>query len=114
MANFGIEFGNRVNVGGFDSTRLREAREQLGSSEVSGAGDAKGASFGDYLAKLATEANQAQLIADKKSEEIAVGKSKDLHSAMIAVEKADVQFRMLTQVRNKVIEAYREIMRMQV
>lgn len=118
MANMGIEFGNRMNMGGtgIDSARLRETHERLigggvaGGSETAGAGS----SFGDYLARLANDANQAQLVADKRTEEVAVGKTKDLHGALLAVEKADVQFRLLTQVRNKVIEAYREIMRMQV
>lgn len=119
MANMGIEFGNRMNMGGtgIDSARLRETHERLiGGGGVAGGSEAAGTgtSFGDYLARLANDANQAQLVADKRTEEVAVGKTKDLHGALLAVEKADVQFRLLTQVRNKVIEAYREIMRMQV
>jgi len=47
-------------------------------------------------------------------QDVAAGRNKDLHGAVLAMEKADVQFRLLAQVRNKVIDAYREIMRMQV
>lgn len=114
MAQFGIEFGNRMSAGGgIDSTRLREnLNNQVGSKD--NASETSGASFGDYLKNLAQEANSSQLQADAKMQEVAAGRNKDLHGAMLAVEKADVQFRMLTQVRNKVIEAYREIMRMQV
>lgn len=116
MSQFGIEFGNRLNVGnGFESSSssTREAREKLGATEESSE-SGKATTFGDFLQKIAQEANQAQLVADHKMQEVAAGRNKDLHGAVLAMEKADVQFRLLTQVRNKVLEAYREIMRMQV
>ena len=47
--------------------------------------------------------------------EYAVGEGKgDLQETMVALEKADVSFRLMMQIRNKVLEAYQEIMRMQV
>jgi flagellar hook-basal body complex protein FliE len=56
--------------------------------------------------RLAKEANQSV-------QEMALGKV-DIHDAMIAMEKANIAFRLMVQVRNKVIGAYEEIMRMQV
>lgn len=111
-----IEFGMKSIGGGMDSasTRLRESRESIQSDRAAGAEDAKGASFGDFLKNLAEETNTSQIVADNKMQEVAAGRNKDLHGAVLAMEKADVNFRMLAQVRNKVIEAYREIMRMQV
>ncbi len=107
-----IEF-NRVNVGQQgDASGMRELRESLRSEE--GATEAGGATFGDFLSKMVNEANLSQLDADKKLQEVAAGRNKDLHGAVLSMEKADVNFRLLAQVRNKVIEAYREIMRMQV
>jgi len=50
--------------------------------------------------------------ADLKTQEFAVGKRHDLHEIMIASAKADLSFRLLSQVRNKLLEAYKEIMRM--
>jgi flagellar hook-basal body complex protein FliE len=44
---------------------------------------------------------------------LAAGKQKDIHQTMIALEKADVAFQLLMQVRNKIIAAYETIMRMQ-
>lgn len=114
MANSSIEFGMKTMGGGVDTSRLREIRENLQSDKAGSAGEASGASFGDFLKNLAQEANTSQIVADRKIEEVAAGRSKDLHGAVLALEKADVNFRLLTQVRNKVIEAYREIMRMQV
>ena len=49
---------------------------------------------------------------DRKMEDFAVGKQYNLHEIMIASEKADLSFRFLLQIRNKLLEAYQEIMRM--
>jgi len=51
--------------------------------------------------------------ADRSVQEMALGKV-DIHEAMIAMEKANIAFRLMVQVRNKMIGAYEEIMRMQV
>lgn len=93
--------------------RIHESK-QGGLSEVADADEAGAPSFGEFLKSTVQDANNAQLTADKKLEEVAAGRNKDLHGAVLSMEKADVQFRLLTQVRNKVIEAYREVMRMQV
>lgn len=114
----GIEFGNRQVFGGGDaSIRLRESRERLveEAAEVSeGASTGETKTFGDVIRGMVKDANESQIHADLKMQDVAAGRSKDLHGAVLAMEKADVQFRMITQVRNKVIEAYREILRMQV
>ncbi|HEY8278914.1 MAG TPA: flagellar hook-basal body complex protein FliE [Bdellovibrionota bacterium] len=117
MANLGgIDFGNKSMIGSqYDSGlgRIRESSENaIGVNESSESGEAK--TFGQFMKELAQDANTASLNADQKLQEVAAGRNKDLHGAVLAMEKADVQFRLLTQVRNKVIEAYREIMRMQV
>jgi flagellar hook-basal body complex protein FliE len=51
--------------------------------------------------------------ADKEVFDLATGKSQDIHNTMIAVEKAGVAFELMAQVRNKVLTAYEEVMRMQ-
>jgi flagellar hook-basal body complex protein FliE len=66
--------------------------------------------FGDVVGKV----NELQGKADKAVEMLATGESKNLHEVMIAMEKSSISFQFLTQVRNKAIEAYHEIMRMQV
>ena len=69
--------------------------------------------FGTMLAHSLSEVNQLHLKADKATTDLAAGKQKDIHETMIALEKADVAFQLLMQVRNKVIAAYETIMRMQ-
>ncbi len=71
----------------------------------------------DFVATLkdAVQAvNQAQKTADYKMQELATGKSQNIHETMIAAEKADISLRLMVQVRNKIIEAYQEVMKMQV
>jgi flagellar hook-basal body complex protein FliE len=77
------------------------------------AGEA-GPSFADTLAKSIEEVNHLQKEADQAIEKLASGESQNVHGAMLAVNKADTAFRMTMQVRNKIVEAYQEVMRMQV
>ncbi|MCC6397531.1 MAG: flagellar hook-basal body complex protein FliE [Bacteroidetes bacterium] len=71
-------------------------------------------SFGETLQRAITDVNSLQTEAGKAVEKMVVGEAVDLHEVMIAVEKAKTSFDLLMEIRNKTIEAYREIMRMQV
>jgi flagellar hook-basal body complex protein FliE len=75
--------------------------------------DPDSASFGTMLARSLNEVNQLHVAADNAVQDFAAGKQKDIHQTMIALEKADVAFQLLMQVRNKIISAYETIMRMQ-
>ena len=70
------------------------------------------ASFGKVLARSLNDVNQLKQEADVAVENLATGKQKDIHATMIALEKADVAFQLLMQVRNKIISAYETVMRM--
>jgi flagellar hook-basal body complex protein FliE len=70
--------------------------------------------FGDMLKTMVSATNQQQQIADQRVQQVHGGGEKNLHEAMIAIEKADISLRYMVQVRNKALEAYQEIMRMQV
>jgi flagellar hook-basal body complex protein FliE len=76
------------------------------------AGSAGG--FSDALFKAVAEVNHLNHDANKAILNVQEGGTDNLHQAMIALEKADVSFRTMMTVRNKLIEAYQEIMRMQV
>jgi flagellar hook-basal body complex protein FliE len=70
----------------------------------------------DFLKTLSTfynQVNQELNTADQVSAEFAAGKKHDLHEVMIVTEKAGISFRLLLQIRNKLLEAYQEVMRMQ-
>ncbi|WP_028317409.1 flagellar hook-basal body complex protein FliE [Desulfobulbus elongatus] len=70
--------------------------------------------FGDILDAMVANTGQQQRAADLAIQQVHGGGEKNLHEAMIAMEKADISIRFAVQVRNKAIEAYQEIMRMQV
>jgi flagellar hook-basal body complex protein FliE len=72
------------------------------------------ASFGETLQRAIADVNNLQTEAGKAVDKMVVGETVDLHEVMIAVEKARTSFDLLMEIRNKTIDAYREIMRMQV
>jgi len=71
-----------------------------------------GRSFGELLQQSIQEVNRLQVEADRAIEELAIGQSGSVHDTMIAVEKAEMSFRLMMQVRNKIVQAYQEIARM--
>lgn len=71
-------------------------------------------SFGSMLKKAISEVNQLRLKADQSVDDLSKGKEIDIHKTIIALEKADVSFQLMMQIRNKAVEAYQEIMRIQV
>jgi flagellar hook-basal body complex protein FliE len=73
-----------------------------------------GISFADTLAESLNRVNKIQQEADQAIEKLVAGKTQNIHETMLAVGKADTAFRMTMQVRNKIIEAYQEVLRMQV
>jgi flagellar hook-basal body complex protein FliE len=74
----------------------------------------EGASFKDILAATIGEVQRLQTEADTAIKQLVSGEIKDVTEAMVAVEKADVSFQTMMAVRNKIVAAYEEIMRMQV
>jgi flagellar hook-basal body complex protein FliE len=85
-----------------------------GMTEKSGTVEKAGESFGSLLRDKIAEVNQLKLDADDAITKVELGNSGSIHEAMIALEKADISFRTMLQVRNRMLEAYQEIMRMQV
>jgi flagellar hook-basal body complex protein FliE len=70
--------------------------------------------FAGVLKDSLAEVNQLQQKADAAITALATGDKANLHETMIAMEQADVSFKLMMQVRNKIVEAYQEIMRIQV
>jgi flagellar hook-basal body complex protein FliE len=94
---------------------LQSIQQALASREVSSSvaqpgGEATGAGFSKALDSLT--AMQAE--SDRAIEKLIAGEEVDLHQVMLSVEKMDLAFRVALQLRNKLVQAYQEIMRMQV
>ncbi|WP_096189131.1 flagellar hook-basal body complex protein FliE [Evansella halocellulosilytica] len=70
--------------------------------------------FKSWLDEAIKDVNQAQVDSANMTEKLARGENVDLHDVMITGQKASIALQTTVEVRNKVIEAYQEIMRMQV
>ena len=87
-----------------------------GQSSVGGADGGKNvgpSSFAETLAGALQKVDNMQIEADGQAEKVAMGGG-NLHEMSLALEKADVSMRLAMKVRNKLVEAYQEIMRMSV
>jgi flagellar hook-basal body complex protein FliE len=83
-----------------------------GASEVL-PGQGAGNSFGDLLGKMVKEVNASQNHASETVSALQSGGNVSLHQAVIAMEEASVSFQLMVEVRNKMLESYQELMRMQ-
>ncbi|MBW2091805.1 MAG: flagellar hook-basal body complex protein FliE [Deltaproteobacteria bacterium] len=70
--------------------------------------------FKETLTDSIKKVNELQIKAHQAMENLATGRSQNLHETMIAIEQAEIAFKMMAQVRNKIMAAYQEIMRMSV
>ena len=70
--------------------------------------------FASMLDGMVSRVNKQQVNADQAMAQLSSGNAKNIHDVMIAMEQADISLRMLVQVRNKAMDAYQEIMRLQV
>jgi len=107
--NLSIEnLSNAIQVG--DAAKLIE-----NGNSIQAARDVReGAGFADVLKKSFEQVNEHQQQADTAIKEMVAGRNKNIHETMLAIERADSSLKLMMQVRNKVLDAYREIMRMQV
>ena len=76
--------------------------------------NSSGISFNDTLKQYINEANDLQISADRSIQRMIAGEDIDAHDVMVAVEKANMSFEMVMEIRNKMLEAYREVMKTQV
>lgn len=95
------------------SVNTVEAPQVEGPRDVARPEDSGAADFGQALSSAIAGVERAQAEADLESAKAAMGGG-NLHELSIALEKADVVMRVATKVRNKVVDAYHEIMRMSV
>jgi flagellar hook-basal body complex protein FliE len=138
MANLSVEGLNQVIQSGDVEKLFSRAMDRMSRSEsvAPGAGgvdgapglsppgvsqsgnDATGASsgktFGDILQDSMDKVNLYQHQSDHSIKELIAGRAKNIHETLLTIERADTSLKMMLQVRNKILDAYREVMRMQV
>ena len=112
------------SVGGADSLTSVGANPMKGAERVQPAVTdladggldpmSSGPGFGQYLTDAIDQVNGLQANADTLAQKLATGDVQDVHQVMLALNQASNAFGLTTQVRNKVLDAYQEVMRMQV
>ncbi len=70
-------------------------------------------SFKDVITDFIKDVDKMQKASDKAVKDYASGEITDIHEVMVAAEEANLSFQLMMEVRNKLVESYREIMRMQ-
>ena len=70
--------------------------------------------FGDWFAQEIGAVNTSIINSDVEMRKLASGETQSLHEVMLHMEEAKLSFQLLAQVRNRLLEAYQEVMRMQV
>lgn len=70
--------------------------------------------FSVFLKESINEVNAAQIQSDEVTKKMALGENVDLHTVMITSQKASVMLQTTIEIRNKAVEAYQEMMRMQI
>jgi flagellar hook-basal body complex protein FliE len=77
-------------------------------------GRAAGADFSATLRGVLNEANELQLQSEQMLERFATGEAQNLHDVVIAQQEAAIAFRLVQEVRDRLLQGYQELMRMQV
>lgn len=111
MSEFSIQ---KINSQPLQLESSSAVESPLKLKDAAGGDDAATSSFLQYLKEGLASVNQTQQDSDKAVREMMAGSTKNIHEAMLFLEKADMTYKMAMQVRNKIIDAYREVMRMQV
>jgi flagellar hook-basal body complex protein FliE len=97
-----------------DSLGLRPSGGAEGAPQPERAPSGGKGSFAALVDKTLTETERLQDTADGMVKSLAQGEITDVHQVMLAMNRADLSFRMMLEVRNKLLDAYQEVMRMQV
>ncbi len=88
---------------------------EMGRGKASGGVSRAGRDeFSDFLTKAVSEVEEKMRISDVERQKVLTGEANNLHQATIAAQEASVAFSLMVEVRNKLVESYQELMRMQV
>lgn len=115
---FGIEKGLKLTKltgqKGKGRIHIKDAEMQVHVPSIGEAKDLEGKSsfkgvLGDYL----EEVNTLQHEADAQIQRLVAGETEDLHEVTMAMDEAEASFELMMEIRNKLVDAYKELMRMQ-
>jgi flagellar hook-basal body complex protein FliE len=114
MDGLTISNANAVLDRGQTLKEIRDNKVAIPNPKAEATGETAHKSFADTLKDAVENVNTMQKEADVKAQQLATGKTHDVADVMITAEKADIALKLMVSVRNKIIEAYQDIMKMQV
>ncbi len=95
-------------------SRLDAPLPKIGLPQGVPGGVGRNEGFGNMLDGLVATVDAKQAVAQATTRQVLLGESDQLHQSVIAMQEASVAFSMMVEVRNKLVESYQELMRMQV
>jgi flagellar hook-basal body complex protein FliE len=93
-------------------TPVAPIQSPLESSPLAPSSSGDGLSFKDVLGSAINEVESSRTNANESVQNFLSGGGEDLHSTILASQRADLEFQMFMQVRNKIVSAYQEVMKM--
>lgn len=101
---------------------INQLRQRIGDAGNEGFGQSKRIeidelereSFADMMQDAIKSVDQAQKTSDQNVENVMMGKTDNIHDVMISMEKAQLSFQLMTEIRNKAVDTYKELSRMQI
>lgn len=106
---------------GLDGAQIQKFTPKILTQELPSIGSSQGLaapepgrSFSDLLGEMVKDVNAKQAAAGDAVQGVLANEGVPLHQAVIAVEEASVSFQLMVEVRNKLLESYQELMRMQI
>lgn len=84
------------------------------NNDIVGGSKNTGTSFGDYLKSALDSLNESQVQADDDTTKMITGQTTDIQQVLISAQEAKIQMELAVEIRNKLVDSYQEISRMQV
>lgn len=84
----------------------------IGNNDLQVKDNKPGVDFGGFLKDAIGKVNELELQSQKADEMLAIGETENIHEVMIAAQKAEIALQFTMEVKNKIMEAYKEIMRL--
>ena len=99
-----------ISIGGVPAsspapTDLSQPKPQVADDE---------SGFSKLIGDMVADVNQQHAVADQHLGQLMTGQTDDIHSVVLNAARADLSFRLMVEIRNKLIDAYQDVMRMQV
>ena len=101
---------------GLGETRTETARirPQAAPEQIRGGAAGERQSFSDLVKEFAGDVNRLQFRAGHAIDQLVAGEAADVHQVIVAVEEAGIALDLMLEVRNRLLEGYQELIRMQV